>query len=287
MFPKFILYLLYSFNLWGYCTELPELRMSRKWIRVIFVCQVICSFCFGVFVWFLLQQQFMQIDLLSITNFVIKLRGAVLCYLFIIVESYCQRHSQRTFWQIYRNIRSEFNRAGHPANFSSYLFRFVQFFVTVVGVELSFIAPFASYLDVTSSLCLFSYLSLLLMQQWRTFHYLFFIRLLDHQLDEVGVEMKMLADASETGTLSRDRLCWIRLYYDSVHELMNRINEVFGWSNVVCILYLFLRLVVDLNEFYRKYHESFEAKISRMFPSFISFCLTIFHNFFLLVFQFF
>lgn len=83
------------------------------------------------------------------------------------------------------------------------------------------------------------------MHEMRIFYYLFSIRLLDHQLEKVGAEMKLLADASEKGTLSGERLRQIRIHYDLVYELSNCINEVFGWSNVMNILYLFLRLGFD------------------------------------------
>lgn len=88
-----------------------------------------------------------------------------------------------------------------------------------------------------------------------------------HQLDEVEEEMKLLADVSETGTVSRDRLKSIRIHYDLVHELSDCINEVFGWSSIAVVLYLFLNLVTDLNWIYWRIHNEIEIDVLRTFIS--------------------
>lgn len=85
-----------------------------------------------------------------------------------------------------------------------------------------------------------------MMAQIRVFHYLFFIHLLDYQLNEIGMEAGSLAEASNNEPIPNARFRWIRMYFDLVYELSDCINETFGWSNVVSVLYLFLLLAVDM-----------------------------------------
>lgn len=100
--------------------------------------------------------------------------------------------------------------------------------------------------DILCGCFLFATICLAAMAQFRAFQYLFFIGLLKHQLNVVEKEAKSLADASENGTVSKERLRWFRTHYDLVYELSSCINEVFGWSNLVSFSYFFLRLALDL-----------------------------------------
>lgn len=263
MFCEYIFYLLYNFNLFGFCTELSELRASRWrhqiWTRMIMAAQIISSCFLYAFVWINFNESFYDgFDLLSIVNDVVKFSGAVIGFWFIVVESYCQRHVQRKFWQIYRQIRIDFNPIDRDAIFGSYLIKFGEFFMVAIYNEVN---NFVAWITETNFYFAVSYFGLMMMHYMRIFHYLFFIHLLDHQLNEVELQMKLMADISENGMISRDRLKSIRVYYDLVHELSDCINEVFGWSNIVSVLYCFLLLAVDLNWTYWRLHNEVDVPV--------------------------
>lgn len=251
MFSKNIFFLLYFFNFWGLCTELNELRMTHhryhKWTVFLSAANIIYLCLALVSIWHYLDEVYDGFNLLNITNDVIKFVGATIAQLFVIIESYCMRNVQRKFWKINRKLRSDFNYADRDVRFGWYLAKFGEFFGAVFVIH---IGKFSKW-DITKNIYfLFGYISLVTLHQIRVFHYLFFINLLSHQLNEVETEMKLLADCSEIGPVSRDRLRSIRVYYDLVHELSNCINEVFGWSNVISIFYLILLMAVDLNWLY-------------------------------------
>lgn len=251
MFSKYIFLLLYFFNFWGLCTELNELRMNHhryhKWTvlllgaNIIYLCLALGS------IWYFLNEAYDGFNLPNITNDVIKFIGATIAQLFVIFESYYKRSVQRKFWKIIRELRSDFNCPDHNVRFGWYYAKFGEFFGAVFVIKLVQLLAWNITLKIYF---IFGYISLMTLQEIRIFHYLFFIHLLSYQLNEVEMEMQSLADVSENGTISRDQLRWIRMYYDLVHELSNCINEIFGWSNVISIWYLFLLLAVDLNWFY-------------------------------------
>lgn len=137
MFSKFISYLLCNFELWGFCTAFPELRISQKWTTFIFVAQMINACILCEFAWLFLHQQFYtEYDPLTALNDVVKLCLAVSGHICIIIESYCKRAVQQKFWRTYYLIRSDFNRPVCDPMFRNYFIQFVQFFVSVSVVEI-------------------------------------------------------------------------------------------------------------------------------------------------------
>lgn len=196
------------------------------------------------FIWCFLSSARRGFDLLSATNDAIKFAGATITRLIVIFESYSKQNVQREFWNIFCRIRTDFNRSNHELLCRSYFAKFGQFFgVMVVSKCIQYYRRDISELTLEFMIAL---VSLQTMAQIRVFHYLFFIHLLNHQLDEIGMEAGSLAEASDNKSIPNERLRWIRMYYDLVYELSKCINEIFGWSNVVSILYLFLLLAVDM-----------------------------------------
>lgn len=259
--------MLYIFNLWGFSVEIPDIHMSLKWTRVIFCVHIIISCYICSFVWqFLNENLEKKIDLLSVANNVIKFSAALIAYWAIIVESYSKRSVQQKFWRIYRQIYNDFNREDRNLMFRNSLNKFVHFFIFFTGLD-EFIR-WISFLNGLNVYFKLPYIGLMMMQDMRIFYYLFFIRLLNHQLEEVAIEMELLADANERGIFLKDRLKWVRIFYDSVHGMSNCINEIFGWSSIIGVLFLFLRLVVDLNWIYWRIHRQIEVEILRTFEIF-------------------
>lgn len=248
MFPKYIFGLLYFFNLWGLCTELSGLRMSHhryhKWTVFILGANImyLCFAIGSIFHYF--EEAHESSNLLNITNDVIKFVGATVGQLIVIIESYCKRNVQQKLWKIICELRSNFEFRDRDIRFGWYLAKFGEFFGAVFFIEYM---QFSKWDFARNIYFLFGYISLVTLQHIRVFHYLFFIQLLNHQLNAVEMEMQSLADDSENGPIARDRLKRIRIRYDLVHVLSDCVNEVFAWSNVTSILNLFLLLAVDLN----------------------------------------
>lgn len=270
MFPEHVFYLLYFFNLFGMCTEPYVLRSSRwrqkRWSILImgFYTVYLCFLC--GFILDSLDEFYDMFDLLNMANDAIKFAGAIIAHSVVIVESYFKRNVQRQFWTVFRKIQADFKCSDHTIVLRSYFVRLGLFFGAVTYIEFS--QAFAWYSEGGEANLFFfiAYVSLLLMQQVRVFHYLFFVHLLNHQLHEIEVGMRNLADASEIGTMSRARLRWIRMYYESVHELCNCLNEVFGWSNAASILYLFLLFAVDMNWTYWQLHSGEPITVEGTIP---------------------
>lgn len=252
MFPERVYYLLYFFNLWGLCTESSQLRMGRwrhkSWTVFILFANIIGLLCLCGVLWDFLDRLYAELDLLNLTNDFIKFTGASVSHLIVISESYFKRSQQRKFWAVFGEIQSDFNRPRRAVKFRGYFAKLFQFSAAMIVIVQYQYSSRHIYGQTTHFIA--SKASLLTLHQIRIFHYLFIVHLLNYQLNEAEIEMKCLADSSRNGGFSHNRLRWFRMYYDLVHELSNCMNEVFGWSNVSAILYLFLLLAVDMNFWY-------------------------------------
>lgn len=250
--------------------------MSEKWTRCILAIHIICSCLLSAHVrFYIIGDLFKNVGFLTITNMLIKYCGVIVVCLITAIESYCKRSIQRKFWQIYRQIVRDFTGEDHDIVFRNYFIQFGTFFVVALGIYVRHAIITISVFSGIKLCFAFSYLSVMTMQDMRVFHYIFFVHLLDHQLHAIGLEMERLADASERQKISHESLKRIRIYHDLVHELSNCINEVFGWSNMAIILYLFTRLAVDLNRIYYKRISELDTDIKRsyfLFSHFVDKC---------------
>lgn len=247
MFPDYVFLLLHIFNYWGFCTESAMLRTSRWWCKrwtvTVLAINIVVLFCLTGLIWHYLNKSETDLDFLNVTNDFIKFAGALVAHLIVIFESYHKRNVQRNFWMIYCRIRTDFNRLDSAPRFGTYMTKFGEFFCAMIAIIWRLFARELGALNAI--IFISSMMTLLSAHLIRVFHYLFFVHLLSYQLSEVDAEMRRLADDSKNGTVSRQRLRSIRMYFDLVHELSDCINEFFGWSNVVSVSYLFMLFAVD------------------------------------------
>lgn len=261
MFPKSILYLLCIFNLFGFCVELEEARMSLKWIRVIFGIHTISSLFVCAYVRLFIQNA--HTGLLTIANLLLKYCGVILVCWTIIIESYCKRPVQQKFWRIYHHLEDNFNCSSHTMALRSFLMKFSLFFVISAAIYIKHSIYLFQQSMGTSLYLSYSYVSEMILQDMRVFYFLFVVHLLSYQLQSVESEMISIADASENRIVSRSRLRRVRIFHDLVCDLSNCTNEVFGWSSVAIILYQFSRLAADLNRIYWESHHGVETDSKR------------------------
>lgn len=142
--------------------------------------------------------------LLIVANRLLKYCGVTVVCTTTIFESYCKRHAQQKLWRIYHHIESDIKYFDHMAVLRDFLINFGLFYVSATLL-------YVKYGILTLSACgwiefaaVFSYVTFMMMQDLRIIYYKFFVRLLDHQLHEVEMEVKSLADDSEHKRIARD-----------------------------------------------------------------------------------
>lgn len=216
--------------------------------------------------------------LLTVANTLLKYCGVIIVTSTVLMESYCKRPIQRNFWKIYHQIEINFKRSNHNVVLRNYLIKFGLSSILAMSFYTTYHLMALPMHDWVKLFPCIAYVSLMLLQDMRVFHYLFFVRLLDYRLADIEQEMQSLADDSENQKAPRDRLKRLRVHYDLVYEMSNCINDMFGWSNFVNILYLFSWLAASLNMLYSDSRNTMDADmiIFRMFC--LDFIIHIFKN---------
>lgn len=109
--------------------------------------------------------------------------------------------------------------------------------------------------------------------QLRVFYYLFCLEVVNFQLKMIDNEVETMQNAlnftskkstsyliriSETSifySFESQRLKWIREYFFRIYEMINLLNETFGWSQVAAISFCFHLLLTEIAWGYIHYME--------------------------------
>lgn len=244
--------------------------MSQRCARLILTVHAASSICHSVsFLNYFVHKKFQLYGFMTNANVGIKYFGLIAVHWIICLESYCSRPVQRRFWHIYREIESSSKWLDRNTVRDSYVIKFAVFFIVSIGISINHFTVLATTtLNMKSDLPKsISITFLIMVHEMQCFYFLFFVYLLDDQLHKVGTNLKALANDSENGSVSCDRLRRIRIHYDLTYELSNCMNEAFGWSNFVNVLYIVMRLAADLNWMYSKIHNHVGVQKERKFCS--------------------
>lgn len=257
MYPKWMLRLLFYFDLWGFCTQFRP--NQPQFDRFILVLHILLA---SITTTFISKYVFRPgNDRLGRVNDICKFTVLLLLYWLSIFELYFKRKSQRHFWCIVHYIDKHFCS----------LQRFDLGFYTLkikIYLSLSIIANvffFKRLLTTTLTEYIYfwlCYLFIIWIYQNRSFYYLFYLEWIKHELKRVNHEANEIVATYYsyflktnnlfTKKFHRNRFKWLRQYYGSTYDLCDAMNIVFGWSNAVTILGSVHLIVADFNWFYWK-----------------------------------
>lgn len=215
--------------------------MREKWTRVIFAFHIIRVCVLSYAFWWMAcgGNYYRDYDLITVTNDAVRSGGILSGYLIFTLESYRKRPIQRKLWTNYQRIQREFNHFDCAPSYNGFTLKFVQTFVVLAYFHTRSCFRFINERNRIDFDYVVFYFGLTFIQKIRHFHYLFFIQLLDQQLNLFVMELK--------SKCTQNRLKRIRIHYDLLYELSECINEMFGWSNVMSFPYLLVRLALDLS----------------------------------------
>lgn len=256
MHPRWINCLLFYFDLWGFCTQFGKSSLHQNFDRVVFILHIILASVCSISVTMYLRT--FAADKLGTYNDSLKLCGILVVYWLSIFESYIQRHSQRTFWDIIHEIDKQFC-SHRNLYFKTYLCKIILYYIISILMHLNYAYRLIIAKQSELYFFWFCYTIILLFYTNRLFYYLFFLEFIEHELNVINREIGQLlisyksygvTRTSFTKSFHRNRFKWIRKYFVSVHDMFSIINSVFGWSNVANILLPFLIFLADINWFY-------------------------------------
>lgn len=254
--------LFFHFDLLGFCTEYSQSTFRRIFSVIISIAQqcfilmsILYDICEHILSDVLLSQNYLA-------NQAMKSYTAIITHLFIIIESFISRASQRKYWIVVENIQKLQNDSDIKLlAFSLWYMHgvcgtfFAEAFFMTSSVEVSF-----EFLIAMLILMIHSYL-----YQNRIHHYSLHVEIVIVHLEYV---IRSLDAASKCRCINSNRcqcsgikighsriLSAFQSNYLLIAESIEWINHIFGWSNAFAILFSFNTLLATINWFVELYSE--------------------------------
>lgn len=274
MFSKWIFFLLKSFDICGFYTEVTHLQNPSKR-----ACQIFLLHAFWAFAIIIMVVMF-SMHTSGVLPYMVNVNlqntcGAVDSV--IIIESFTQRKVQQQFWQIYQCIY--FDKPHQKPYFGAFLIKLMTFFTAITPIAFYLVYNSLSVETVVYFWYCFAYFFLFIVYQVRIFYYLFYLELIKYELIAIRNALKDVAfvsgfkrNSSPIAHHTNERLREsnqikaVYKHYSQICELNDCINQIFGWSNFVTILYCFGLPLTDANWAYTSFGQwSMEYTIGKLF----------------------
>lgn len=251
------------FDCWGGNSGLTNISKNKNicffiyFLHIVFACLLTtCKYFFVVELLFL-------IGALETINEMIQYNAGLFTYWLIIVDSIAYRNKFHIFWRIYQEIDNQFCCQTMP--FRGYMLKFIEFFPISIFLYMMIYAT-NSFPDSSS---VFAILIIINICQLRIFYYLFCVEIVKCQLKIIEQDLiimknmlkftgatrqfPLMFETSPILPFELNRFKWVRGYYHRTSEMMDLLNEIFGWSQVVAVSFCFYSFATDLNWLFINY----------------------------------
>lgn len=264
MLSHHVEYLLIFFDVCGFNTGASKLvKISPKIKYLIFVAHISLALVLTVFKFHLFVIYYSVLNVVEAISESLQYSTALFTLWLIIFDSICHQASHKLFWETVQQIDCWFCQQFHM-NIRNYLLKGVEFFfVTIVAISTRI-----KMNEMTNVSTEIAYFVLFEICHSRVFYYLFCLEVVHFQLERIKNEVKTMQGAlnfistkseayliriSETSifySFELHRLRWIREYFSLVYEMINFLNETFGWSQVAAISFCFHLLLTEVTWIY-------------------------------------
>lgn len=270
MFSKWIYFLLKFFDICGFYTEMDHLKSGSKGSITIFILHIFWALgTIVIVVTFTMHTRALAGVLPYMVNTALQNICGILTYWVIVIESFTQRKNQAKFWHIYQCIRTDqpHHRAHQKAYLNAYLIRLMSFFTAMIPNDLYLMYYFLNFVE-NYFFFRFTFFFFVTIYQIRIFYYLFHLELIKYELIAIKNALKNVAFVRDfkinsspivhhtNGRLrGSNRMKPIYKHYSLICELNDCVNQIFGWSHFVTILYCFGLPLTDANWAYTSFAE--------------------------------
>lgn len=254
MYPKWMKFLLLYFDLFGFSTQFNTSQNHSVLYRIIFFIHFILAVVSSLAILTFLRRPIF--DKLGAINDSLKLCVTLLVYWLSLFELYFRQKTQKHFWIITQKIDKKFY-THHKLRFRAYALLMSFYSILYVLMYLNYV--FRIFSNKRSEFNFFwaCYSFVGLFHKNQLFYYLFLVEFIKNDLKIIDREITKLLFECKRGegknaktflkTFYCNRFKWIRQFFDSICDLKETLNLVFGWSNVAAIIASFLLTLTEIN----------------------------------------
>lgn len=259
MLPHRITHILNFFDAFGYNSGTSKLSTTRNLQFIVYAVHIFLILSFSVYETASIPMLFKVFNYSEVLNQILQYWATLFTCWLTIFDSILHRNAHKFFWDVLEIIDQKFC-CQSKFSFNCYEVKMVEFFVvTVLTTILMFLTFDYNLLSVE-----IAYNFLVLLCEFRVFYYLFCIEIIHFQLRIIENEVKTMqtslncsANLSQMPKLSQiyelHRFKWTREYFHCIYEMVNLLDEFFGWSHVAAISFCAYLVLTDLHWFYINY----------------------------------
>lgn len=270
MYPTWMNRLFFYFDVWGFCTQFKE--KQSKFNLIVFILHIILAS------WATINIVLYMIrpgdDEIARINDYLKFSVLFVVYWLSLIELYSKQNVQRMFWQHVFSIDQHF--CSHQQyKLTNYLKKLKIYFIIVAMAYVAYLYRLIHNSGTKFVVFWLSFSFMVLFFKTRSFYYIFYLEFIRNELKIIDHEVAALlndCNVVKFKNLHRknrfamkfyySRFKWIRQYYGLVYDLYGTVNTVFGWSNVVAILFTFHLILMDINWFFWKLFNKYPLNIN-------------------------
>lgn len=235
MLPKQINFILKICDFLGFYTESSP-KNCKPVFNYVFRMLSVIYFAYQLFKYHSLLEWYLD-KALDVLNVVMQSYGTLLTYCVIIVDSLIHRRTHQNFWMI---SEKSYKLRGDQQQclWWNFVFKFTEFHSTAFLITLVNLIHFKSH-----AFNLFFIIILFKICHSRIFHYLLYLEIIQIKLKIIQIECKasiLIGTAKESTKI-------IRELYQMILEMVENLNDIFGYSHLVTVLYCFYFVLTDLN----------------------------------------
>lgn len=184
-----------------------------------------------------------QKDVMGQFNDILKFLSSMINYLFILIESWLQRDHHKYYWQTVIQLNMDHKPA---MNLWPYIYHFGGSLLFTVATQFLFLR--VSYNSIQVIYYIQFYMIGLMVSSVRHLQYILYLDII-HTLEKNLYEKLLRLDHQGTDKKVKvhfNELREIKLYYQSIYDLVESVNNAFGCSQMINLIHCFIQLLVDL-----------------------------------------
>lgn len=233
MLPRFTIFVLKYFDLFGYFTEYEVILNEKPSKNHVFIILSIHTILFSSICIISWNQFHLVANIFGVNDF-IQLTLAATIYCSVIIESMCKRKSQQKIWLMYKKISII------PAPVDHLLLKSLLYVILNVGAAIRTLDSCVRMSTLKQFPYCVSYIILHFMFKTRIFYYAFYLEIFSSELKSI---IQMVCKRSKP----LQKLKKIRQRYELFSLLIDCLNDLFGWAHFITIVYAFLAVVAEFN----------------------------------------
>lgn len=177
---------------------------------------------------------------LEVANSYIQVINVSVTYWLIITDLYRQTETRKSFWKLYHEIEKNYCNQRH-FTWRSFKFKLIAlnlncFAILIHFISVSYVLDLDLFLTITLYVFSVQICETILLQYW------FFLEVILYQLKAIETELIQLNYSKEYFKMQS-----VKKFYAIVSEMVDQMNEIFGWSLFAGIFFCFIFLLTNLN----------------------------------------